>query len=99
MLAGRDKDGGAVLLGMEGGGAGDLADVADGVLVGSGVPVESLPFCGGEIGAGRGDEDGYVLGVEGMWVRAAVACARDGRSGFPRWGDRAEADFARKTWP
>lgn len=74
VLAGGDEDFWAVLLGMKGGGAGDLTDIANSVLVGRSVPIEGLPLRGGGVGGrGGGDEDGDVLGVERMAVGAAVA--------------------------
>src|ERR1700733_2176784 len=54
MFAGRDPDAGAGVLGVQGGSACDLADVANGIFMGGGVPVESFPSCGSEIGAGAG---------------------------------------------
>ena len=62
MFTGGDPDGGAAVFGMERGGTGDLADVADGVLVGGGVPVDGLPL--GGVGVGGVDENGDVFGVE-----------------------------------
>jgi hypothetical protein len=73
MFARGDPDCGTVVFGLEGPGAGDLADVADGVLMGGGVPVEGLVFFGVfEVKACGVDEDGDVFGVEGVAVGAAV---------------------------
>ncbi len=70
VFAGGDPDGGAVVFRFESRGAGDLADVADGVLVGGGVPVESSPFFRRDVC--RMNEDRDVLGIERMAVGAAV---------------------------
>ena len=72
MFAGRDPDAGAGVLGVQCGRVGDLTYVANGVLMSGGVPVESLPGCGREIGVGALDEDGDVLGIKKVAVRAAI---------------------------
>jgi hypothetical protein len=49
---------------VEGGGARDLADIANGVLVSSGVPVEGIPLRGRKIAMGSANEHRYMLWVE-----------------------------------
>ena len=73
VLARRDKDRCAALLGMERRGASDLADIAHRVLVCGGIPIKCLPLCGIEAGLRCGDEYGNMLCIEMVAVRAAVA--------------------------
>src|ERR1700721_835829 len=70
MFAGRDPDAGAGVLGVQGGCAGDLADVANGVFMGGGVPVESFPCGGGEIGAGGGSGGGSAGKISARTISA-----------------------------
>src|ERR1700722_20183340 len=58
---------------LEGGGARDLAGIADGVLVSSGVPVEGFPLRGRKIAIGSANEHRYMLCVERVAMPSAIS--------------------------
>ena len=57
---------------VKGRGASDLADIAHGVFVSSGVPVEGLPLGRRKIATGSANEHRYMLCIERMAMTSAI---------------------------